>query len=139
MAASRVCGRRAGIAVVLDAGIFARLLGFGIEKLDQTRAVVLADDVLDFVAQMVLRGEFRAFFDMRKQDEGAHGRSQLVVPVGAVELVFDVIVGIGQLADVVVQGRDLAQQAVRAHGLGSGLHHVGDDQRVVVGPREWPP
>ena len=30
---------------------------------------------------------------------------------------------------------DLAQQAVRAHGLGPGLHHVGDDQRVVVGSR----
>ena len=55
------------------------------------------------------------------------------MPVGAVELVFDVIVGIGQLADVVVQGRDLAQQAVRAHGLGSGFHHVGDDERMVVG------
>ncbi len=126
-------GPGAGIAVVLNARVFAQFLGLGVKELDEPGAVVLPDDVHDLVTEMILGGKLRPLFGVGEEDEGAHGRGQLVMAVGAVELVFDVVVRVGELADVVIERGHLAQEAVCAHGLGSRLHHVGDDERMVVG------
>ena len=94
--------------------------------------MVLADNIGNILTKLVAFGQFRALFDVRKQNKCTHGGGQFVVLVGAAKLVFNKVFGVRKLANVVVQGRNLAQQAVGANGLGSGLYHVGDHKRVVI-------
>ena len=60
---------------------------------------------------------------------------QLVVQVLAAGLVLDERERVGQLADVVVVGRDAGQERIGADRLGGALGEVADHQRVVVRAR----
>ena len=57
----------------LPLGCFARL---AIEVLDQRRAVVLLDEVDDRLGDVVLPRQVGAVFDVRDDDQRAHGRHQ---------------------------------------------------------------
>ena len=66
---------------------------------------------------------------------GAAVHDKHVVAVLAVGLVLDEVVGLVDLADVVVVAADAAQQRVAADRLGRGLRDGGDLDAVVVGAR----
>ena len=114
------------------AGLF---LAGGVEEVfDQGGAVMLADELMDDPGEAVLAGKFDAVFDVADDDEQAHGGGEFVMAVGAAGLVLDEILGLGELADVVVIGPDAAEEAVAsADGVAGGLSEGADDERVIEG------
>jgi hypothetical protein len=55
------------------------------------------------------------------------------VPVRLIALVLDEVIGLEHLADVMVIGRDAAEQRVHPDRLGGRLGQRPDDDAVVVG------
>ena len=127
---------RAGIGIILQAGVLAQLQGLVVEEHGPARTVVLLDDVGYLAAEAVFLSGLHALLHMGEKNEGAHGRGELVVRVRAAELVLNEVLGAGYLADIVVQGRHLAEQAVRPDGRRTGFHKVGDHEGVVVRARQ---
>ena len=99
------------------------------------RAVVLLDDVDDLQIQPVLEREIHALFDMRDDDQRAHGRREFVVRVAVAPHVFGEIVGLHELADVVEIRAHPAHCGVGPDGLGRGLGEIRHHQAVVIRPR----
>ena len=60
------------------------------------------------------------------------GREELVDIDGAL-LVFRVELGVVHLADVVVEGRGAAKEAVGADRLGAGFGEIAEDEAMLVG------
>ncbi len=106
--------RGVGVAVVPPVGLV-------IEVLDQRRAVVLLDQVDDPLGQVVLSAQVDAVLDVADDDQRAHRRGQVGVPVGCTRLVLDEIVGLEHLADVVEVGPDAHQQGMGPDPLGGPL------------------
>ena len=97
--------------------------------------MVLGDDIRDFLAQPVALAELDALLHVIHDDERAHGGRELVVLVGAAELVLNVVLRVGQLARIVIEGSHFAEKRVGAYGPGSGLDHVGHHDGVMIGAR----
>ncbi len=70
---------------------------------------------------------------MGDDDEGAHGRGEVVVRVFAVVGVLGEILRLHELADVVEIRAHAADRGIRADGFGGGLGEVRDGEAVVVG------
>ena len=54
---------------------------------------MLHDDVGDLAAEVIFLRKFRALLDVGEEDERAHGGRELVVRIGAAELIFHEIFG----------------------------------------------
>ena len=75
--------------------------------------MVLCDEVFDDGGEAGFVGTFEAFGDVGYDDFGAFERGESVVGVDAV-LVFGVEDGVGEFADVVVEGSGACEQDVGA-------------------------
>ena len=70
---------------------------------------------------------------MLGDEAGADAGLELVVRVAGAELVLDVVLGLGDLADVVEVAADAHEQRVGADEVGGALGEVADDDAVVEG------
>src|SRR5688572_10833690 len=104
---------------------------------DGTRAVVFADEWDDASRKLVLLGQLESFHDMVADDRRAGRRLELVVRVTALRLVLDEVLGLLQLADVVIERTDPREQPVRADRIGGALGEVRDGDRVRVRARRF--
>jgi len=84
--------------------------------------------------KMILTGHFNAAPDMILQDQRAHRRRQLFLGITAAHLIFDKILRLFQLADIVIIGAHPGQQGVSTDRLGSRLGEISDREGVVIGP-----
>ena len=63
--------------------------------------MVLADHIDDARVELVLHGKVHAILDVSDDDERAHGgRERVVRVIAAFVLVFDEVVGLRKLADI---------------------------------------
>ena len=106
-------GRAVGVGAVAPVGLV-------VEVFDQRRAVVLLDQVDDRLGQVVLPAEVDAVLDVADDDQRAHRRGEVGVPVGRADLVLDEVVRLEHLADVVEVGADPHEQGIGADPLGGG-------------------
>ncbi len=93
--------------------------------------MVLGDDVDDLLRQTGFPRQLDPVLDVRRNDQGGHRRRQPVVRVPAA-LILHVILGMVDLADVVVDRRDAAEDRVGADRARALLGERTDDQRMVV-------
>jgi hypothetical protein len=97
------------LGVLLTAGFFL-LDGASVEEFDQRRAVVRGDEREELGGQVVFLGQCHAVLDVADDDEHRHIGIERVVPVGSAALIFDEILGLVDLAHVVVVGAHAGQQ-----------------------------
>ena len=69
-------------------------------------AVMLLDEGKKRAGQLVLLGHLHAVFDVGHDDQQAHGRREVLVTVDRRLLVFDEVLSLLDLADVVVKRAD---------------------------------
>ena len=94
---------------------------------------MLGYDVDDLLPKAIALADLNTLLHMAYDDESAHGGREPVVLVRGSELVFHKVLRVHEFAAIVVEGRNLAHEAVRANGLGTCLNHVRHHQGVVVG------
>ena len=97
--------------------------------------MVLPDDIDNFLAHLVLPGQFHPIFDMGLKNKTTHGRSQFFVFIFAAELVLHKISGFFDFTDVVIIGGGFGQQGIGADFFRGRFHHVADNNGMVVGAR----
>ena len=100
---------------------------------------MLLDEIDDRFRQIVLSGQVGPVLDVGDDDQRAHGGHDRVVPVRAGSLVFDEIVGLQHLADVVKINAHANQQAAGYNAFGRRFGNRGDIDRVVVSARPGGP
>src|SRR5437762_6946629 len=93
------------------------------------------DNIDNALIELVLEREIDTFFNMRDDDQRAHGRSEIIVWIALEAHVFSKIFRLNQLADIVKIRADAAKRGVRADGFGGCLSEIGDDQTVMIGAR----
>ena len=106
------------------------LLGARVEVADQLVAVMGDDRVADRLRQLVRSSQLEPGLDVVGHDQRRHPRRQVVVRIGAA-LVLDEVLGLRELADVVVVAAHARQQWVGADRLGRRLGEVRHGQRVL--------
>jgi len=125
-----------GFAEVHDfapgAGVFLLLEGALVEEGDFGSAMVLLDDIDDFLMESVMEGEIDAFFDMGEDDEGAHGGGEFVVGVAIVAHIFGEIIGFHEFTDIVKIGTSAAHCGVSADGFGGGFGEISDEKTMMI-------
>ncbi len=90
--------------------LFGRL---AVEVLNQRRTMMLFDKVDDRFRKMVLASQVGTIFHVGDDDQRAHGRLEGFVAIGSLALIFNEVIRLEHLADVVkVSPRGLA-----SHGL----------------------
>src|SRR5579862_4030634 len=82
------------------------LLGLLQEIGDRRRAVVLRDERSHTGRQVILSGKLQTFADVIPDNRGTRRGLELVVRVPAARLVLDEILGLLELADIMVVGTD---------------------------------
>ena len=105
----------------------------GVEVVDEGGAVMLADDVNKGLWQAMLPCKLLSLNDMCDDHLGRFYGGEKLVDIEATELIFGKIVGVKELAYVVVEGSDAAEEAIGADGLGGGFGKTSDDETVLVG------
>ena len=80
----------------------------------------------------MLPGQIGAVFNVRDDDQRAHGRHQRFVPIRFRALVFDEVARLEHFADVVKVRPHPHQQPAGADSLGRRLGQRGNVDRVVV-------
>ena len=104
------------------------------EVLDERGAVVLLDEVDERLGEVVFFRQVDAVLDVADDDEGAHGRGEMLVAAFAAGGdVLDEVLGLEHLADIVEVGSHADEKAVGADRFGGGFGDAGDGDRVVVG------
>lgn len=125
-----------GFAEVHDfasgAGVFLLLESALVEEGDLGSAMVLLDDIDDFLMESVMEGEIDAFFDMGENDEGAHGGGEFVVGVAIVAHIFGEIIGFHEFSDIVKIGTSAAHCGVSADGFGGGFGEISDEKTMMI-------
>ena len=99
--------------------------------------MVLLDDVDDLLVEAVLEREIDAFFDMRDDDERAHGRGEIVVWIALEVHVLGEIFRLHQFANVVEIGTNTTKRRVGADFFGGCLSQIRHDQTVMIGARRF--
>ena len=95
-------------------------------------AVMLDDDILNFLRQMILLGQHHAVPGMGGDNGGGNIGIGMLVRIFA-QLVFLKVHGALQFADVVVIGSRAAQQGIGPHRFRRRLGQIGHDDGVVIG------
>jgi len=125
-----------GFAEVHDfasgAGVFLLLESALVEEGDLGSAMMLLDDIDDFLMESVMEGEIDAFFDMGENDEGAHGGGEFVVGVAIVAHIFGEIIGFHEFSDIVKIGTSAAHCGVSADGFGGGFGEISDEKTMMI-------
>ena len=125
-----------GIAIIVYIdGIFTfELFGFVIEVLDQTGAMMLTNGIGDVLSKFIPVRHVHSVFDVRDQDEGGHGRRQLIVPVAPTGLIFDKIGRFTDFPDIMIVAADLGEKGVGTDFSRGRFDHIPDDNGMMVGP-----
>ena len=79
--------------------------------------MVFLDDVDDALIELVLQSEIDAFFDVRNNDQRAHGRGEIIVRIAFEAHIFSEILRLHQFADVMKIGADATESGVSADRL----------------------
>ncbi len=95
---------------------------------------MLGDEVDDRLRQAILLSQRDAVLDVADDDQRAEGRLEIVVAILA-GLVFDEVLRLEHLADVMEIAADADQKRVGADRLGRRLGERGDGDAVRVGSR----
>ena len=127
---------KVGFAEVHDfasgSGVFLLLEGALVEEGDLGSAVMLLDDVDDFLVESVMEGEIDAFFDVGEDNQGTHGGGEFVVGVAIVAHIFGEVIGFHEFSDIVKVGAGAAHCGVSADGFGGGFGEIGDEKTMVI-------
>ncbi len=95
--------------------------------------MVLGDEGAHRGRYAVALGQIEPGLDVVGDHFGAGRGRQLVMGILALDLVLDVVHGLGHLADVMEVAAHPRQQRVGAHQIGRPLGQVADDDAMVEG------
>ena len=136
---SRLFGLRFGARIAIF--LFPYLCQFGVlrifcllvEEGDQARTVVLLDDIDNRSGQFALPGQLHTILHMGSDNQVAHGRGELIVPIQGLHLVLDEISRLFDLSNIVIVGADANQEGISAYGLRGRLRQGAQNNTVVIG------
>ena len=108
-------------------GIPLLLNGSFVKVSDQRCSMVLLNDIDDPLIQAVFERQIHTLFNMRDDDQSAHGGSKVIVWIFIADNVLGEIIGFYQLADIMKIRTRAAHRAVGPYLVGGHFRQVGDD------------
>ncbi len=95
--------------------------------------MVFANRLEESGVEFVLESQIDAFLDVGNNDEGTHGRGEVVVGILTQMHILGEILRFDEFPNVVEIGGDTANGGVRTDFFGGGFGEVGDSEAVMVG------